>query len=115
MIFVHIKGRYPQDYALFLKYGVLTVTQPDIIIKYAWKQFMNRTSPMYRGMEVAVITSNGIKKTTIGGIETYEQGLVDGVPTGSNVGILLTGLTTNDIQAGDIIVMAEQVEEPVEE
>ncbi len=52
---------------------------------------MNRTSPMYSGMEVAVITSNGIKKTTIGGIETY------------------------DIQAGDSIVMSGQAAESVEE
>ena len=30
---IHIMERHPQDYELFLKYGVLTVTQPDIIVK----------------------------------------------------------------------------------
>ena len=30
---IHIMERHPQDYELFLEYGVLTVTQPDIIVK----------------------------------------------------------------------------------
>lgn len=29
----HIMERHPQDYELFLQYCVLTVTQPDIIVK----------------------------------------------------------------------------------
>ena len=29
----HIMERHPQDYKLFLKYGVSTVTKPDFIIK----------------------------------------------------------------------------------
>ena len=71
---------------------------------------MNRNSPMYSGMDVEVVTMDGIKETSIGGIEVYEQGIVDGVPTGSNVGVLLTGLTADDIQAGDIIVLPGKVE-----
>ena len=30
---IHIMERHPQDYELFLKYGGLTVTQPDLIVK----------------------------------------------------------------------------------
>lgn len=29
----HIIEQHPQDYDLFLEYGVLTVTHPDIVIK----------------------------------------------------------------------------------
>lgn len=71
---------------------------------------INRNSPMYSGMDVEVVTMDGIKKTTIGGIEVYEQGIVDGVPEECNVGVLLTGLTADDIQAGDIIVLPGKVE-----
>ncbi len=75
----------------------------------------NQNSPMYSGMDVEVVTMDGIKKTSIGGIEVYEQGIVDGVPTGSNVGVLLTGLTADDIQAGDIIFLPGKVELSEEE
>lgn len=67
---------------------------------------VNENSPLYAGTEVNVIAETGaITPTVIGGIEEFQKGLTEGVPEGTNVGIVLEGLTADDVSVGDKIVL----------
>lgn len=103
-----INGEYgdvSDDFFLIIE-DVFPIIEPNNVVIVG----TNQNSPMYSGMDVEVVTMDGILKTSIAGIEVYEQGMVDGVPEGSNVGVLLTDLTADDIQAGDIIFLPGRVE-----
>lgn len=93
-------GNVSEDFNFIIE-DVFSLIEQDNVVVVG----VNQNSPMYSGMEVEIMTPEGRKQTIIGAIEVYEQGIVDGVPTGSNVGVLLIGLTADDIQAGDIIVL----------
>lgn len=108
-----INGEYgdvSDDFFLIIE-DVFSIMEPNNVVIVG----TNQNSPMYSGMDVEVVTMDGILKTSIAGIEVYEQGMVDGVPEGSNVGVLLTDLTADDIQAGDIIFLPGRVEFSEEE
>ena len=108
-----INGEYgdvSDDFFLVIE-DVFPIIEPNNVVIVG----TNQNSPMYSGMDVEVVTMDGILKTSIAGIEVYEQGMVDGVPEGSNVGVLLTDLTADDIQAGDIIFLPGRVEFSEEE
>lgn len=108
-----INGEYgdvSDDFFLIIE-DVFPIIEPNNVVIVG----TNQNSPMYSGMDVEVVTMDGILKTSIAGIEVYEQGMVDGVPEGSNVGVLLTDLTADDIQAGDIIFLPGRVEFSEEE
>ena len=108
-----INGEYgdvSDDFFLIIE-DVFPIIEPNNVVIVG----TNQNSPMYSGMDVEGVTMDGILKTSIAGIEVYEQGMVDGVPEGSNVGVLLTDLTADDIQAGDIIFLPGRVEFSEEE
>ena len=66
---------------------------------------VNENSMMYTNTKVDVLSSEGRISTVIEGIETYDAGMVDYVEEGSSVGILLSGLSKEDVSKGDIIVL----------
>lgn len=68
---------------------------------------VNENSPLYVGTEVVVISETGTTTpTVISYIEEYQKGLTEGVPEKTNIGILLEGLTSEDISVGDKIVLS---------
>lgn len=68
---------------------------------------VNENSPLYVGTEVVVISETGTTTpTVISYIEEYQKGLTEGVPEKTNIGILLEGLTAEDISVGDKIVLS---------
>lgn len=68
---------------------------------------VNHNAAMYTGVEVDVLSLQGRQETTIDEIEVWEGGLVDAVAAESNVGILLGGLTSEQVKRGDMIVLRD--------
>lgn len=68
---------------------------------------VNHNAAMYTGVEVDVLSLQGRQETTIDEIEVWEGGLVDAVAAESNVGILLGGLTSEQVKQGDMIVLRD--------
>lgn len=98
-------GEVLEDFYFIIQDVFISVDQETVIVVGT-----NKNSPMYSGMEVAIVTSDDIKKASIGPIEIYEEGLVDGVPVGCNVGLQLVGVSKDDVHAGDVLVLPEIVE-----
>ncbi len=71
---------------------------------------VNENSPLYAGTEVDIVSETGtITSTQIGRIEMYQKGILEAAPAGSNLGVELIGLTADDVSAGDIIVLRQEV------
>ena len=100
-------GKMTEDFYLVIEDTFALVDRDDVVIVG-----VNRNSPLYVNTEVDVITEDGRIETNIIGIEVYRN-IVNGVEAETNVGVMLAGITTEDIQAGDIIVL-RGCENPVE-
>lgn len=93
-------GEMTEDFYFVIE-DIFTITGMDGVVVVG----VNQNSPMYANTEVDVLYGTERIQSTIGPIEVYQEGLVEGVPAGSNVGVLLQGLTKDDIHVNDIIVL----------
>lgn len=103
----YIYGEMTEDFYLVIEDTFALVDRDDVVIVG-----VNHNSPLYVNTEVDVITEDGRLETNIRGIEVYRK-TVNGVEAETNVGVMLAGISTEDIQAGDIIVL-RGCENPVE-
>ena len=92
-------GEMNEDFYLVIEDVFALVDRNDVVIVG-----VNHNSPLYINADVDVLSGDERIETRVGAIEVYGE-TVDAVPEETNVGILLEGLTKEDIQAGDIIVL----------
>lgn len=92
-------GEMNEDFYLVIEDVFALVDRNDVVIVG-----VNHNSPLYVNTDVDVLSGDERIETRVGAIEVYGE-TVDAVPEETNVGILLEGLTKEDIQAGDIIVL----------
>ena len=92
-------GEMNEDFYLVIEDIFTLVDRNDVVIVG-----VNYNSPLYVNTDVDVLSGDERIETRVGGIEIYGE-TVDAVPEETNVGVLLEGLTKEDIQVGDIIVL----------
>ncbi len=69
---------------------------------------INENSPLYVGAEVDILSSAERIPTRVLAIELYGKEQVDSVEAGSYAGVLLAGLTKEQVNAGDLLVLRNQ-------
>lgn len=67
---------------------------------------VNHNSAMYTGVGVDVLSASDRVETEIGEMELFEVGVVDTAPVESNVAVLLTGVSEEQVKRGDIVVLS---------
>lgn len=69
---------------------------------------INENSELHIGAEVDILSATGRIQTQVLEIEIYEEGLVDSVETNSYAGVMLAGVTKEQVNIGDILVLRDQ-------
>ena len=69
---------------------------------------VTENSPLYTGAEVDILSATGRIQSQVIGIENYSEGLVESVESGANVGVMLAGVTKEQVKAGDMLVLRDR-------
>lgn len=83
---------------------VFNLIDPEAIVVVG----MNENSPLYVGAEVDILSESGRIPSKVLAIEVYKQGLVDYVEMGSNVGVMLEGVSVEQLAPGNLLVLRDQ-------
>ena len=92
-------GEMNEDFYLVIEDIFTLIDRNEVVIVG-----VNHNSPLYVNADVDVLSGDERIETRVGRIEIYGA-TGDAVPEETNVGVLLEGLTKEDIQVGDIIVL----------
>lgn len=94
------------DFYLVIEDTFSLVDRNDLVVTG-----VNENSALCTGAQVDVISSTGRIQTQVLGIEEAYLGnakSVDSVESGSNVGVMLAGVTKEQVNAGDLLVLRDQ-------
>lgn len=94
-------GVMSEDFYLYIE-DVFSIKGKDGVVVVG----VNHNSAMYTGVGVDVLSASDRVETEIGEMELFEIGVVDTAPVESNVGVLLTGVSAEQVKRGDIVVLS---------
>ncbi len=91
------------DFYLLIEDTFSLVDRNDLVVVG-----VNNNSALHTGAEVDVISSTGRIQTQVLGIEKSGLGIVDSVESGANIGVMLAGVTKEQVNPGDLLVLRDE-------